>query len=261
MNLLDRLIGWFSPQAGVRREAWRQTLKRAHDYDAGELSRTNPDWRVINQSAEFTDRYSRDLVRARARDLERNSDIMNAIMDAFVRNTVGGGYILQAETGDQELNSQIEMLWKTWCKKRNCDVTGTQSLSQMLRMAVRRKKIDGGILFVKRFTEMGVLPFQLQIFEVDELDSTQIVPKNSENRVIGGIEYDPFHRPVGYWIRQYSMDGIAQIDPILMDANDVIFYFSKRRPSQLREMSDMSQTIPRIRDANEFMTAVSVKQR
>lgn len=54
---------------------------------------------------------------------------------------------------------------------------------------------------------------------------------------------------------------MTTIDPIYLDANDVIFYFSKRRPSQLREMSDMSQTVTRIRDANEFMVAVSVKQR
>ena len=41
----------------------------------------------------------------------------------------------------------------------------------------------------------------------------------------------------------------------------MIFIFSKRRPSQIREMSDIAPTISRIRDANEFMTAVSVKER
>lgn len=41
----------------------------------------------------------------------------------------------------------------------------------------------------------------------------------------------------------------------------MIFYFTKTRPSQIREMSDMAHTITRIRDTNEFMTAVSVKQR
>lgn len=44
-------------------------------------------------------------------------------------------------------------------------------------------------------------------------------------------------------------------------AKDVIFYFTKNRPSQLREISDMAPTIPRIRDINEFMMAVSVKER
>ncbi len=261
MNWLDNLIGWISPRWGAQREAWRQTMEEQRHYDAGDPSRLNAGWRAVNQSAEYTDRYSRDTVRARARDLERNSDMMNAVIGAFVRNTVGGGITLQADTGSQTLNKQIEALWKEWCKKRNCDVTGTQSLSQLLRMAVRRKKVDGGVLFVKRYTHDGILPFQLQAFEVDELDGTQFAPKHPGNRVVSGIEYTPFNKPVGYWLRQYPIDGFLAIDPIYIDAKDVIFYFSKHRPSQLREMSDVSQTVTRIRDINEFMVAVAVKQR
>ena len=261
MNWLDKLIGWIDPRTGAKREAWRQCLDEMRHYDAGGYGRQNANWYALNQSAEYTDRYSRDTVRARARDLERNSDLMSSVVGPFIRNVVGRGLILQAETGNETLNKEIETLWKLWCKKRNCDVTGTQSLNQMLRMAVRRKKIDGGILFVKRYTKSGVIPFKLQIFEVDELDSSQIAPKHQGNRVSGGIEYDRFNAPVGYWLRQYTLDGMSIADPVYVKADDVIFYFSKRRPSQLREMSDMSQTITRIRDANEYMTAVSVKQR
>ena len=261
MSWLDNLIGWLNPEAAAKREAWRQVLEEYKHYDAGNSGRLNANWWATNQSAEYTDRYSRDTVRARARDLERNSDMMNSVIGPFVRNVVGKGLILQAETEDTNLNGEIEALWKVWCKKRNCDVTGTQSLNQMLRMAVRRKKVDGGVLFVKRYTSGGVLPFKLQMFEVDELDATQVTPKNKGNRVVGGIEYNTYNAPVGYWIRQYSLDGLTTVEPVYIRATDVIFYFSKRRPSQLREMSDMSQTITRIRDVNEFMVAVSVKQR
>ena len=261
MGWIDKVIGWFSPEAAFKREAWRQALEEAKSYDAGNYSRVNSHWIATNQSAEYTDRYERDTVRARARDLERNSDLMNAVVGPFVRNVVGKGLVLQAETDNETLNEQIETLWKVWCKKRNCDVTGTQSLNQILRMAVRRKKVDGGILFVKRYTSNGVLPFQLQMFEVDELDGTQVNPKRKGNRVVGGIEYNRWNAPVGYWIKQYTFDGMTMVEPIFIRADDCIFYFSKRRPSQLREMSDMSQTITRIRDTNEFMSAVSMKQR
>ena len=261
MSWLDNAIGWFSPKLGAQRAAWKMYMDELRSYDAGDHSRTNANWRAVNQSAEFTDRYSRDTVRARSRDLERNSDIMNSVISPFVRNVVGKGLILQADTSNAALNGEIEKLWKVWCKKRNCDVTGTQSLDQILRMAVRRKKVDGGILFVKRYTSNGVIPFQLQMFEVDELDASQMVPKHKGNRVVGGIEYNRYNAPVGYWIRQYTLDGMSISDPTYLPAKDVIFYFSKRRPSQLREMSDMSQTVTRIRDANEFMVAVSVKQR
>lgn len=262
MGFLDNILAAFSPETAYKREAYRQAYEALRSgYDAGSYDRINQNWRVSNASAEHTDRYSRDDVRARARDLERNSDIMNSLVGAFKRNVVGGGYHVEVRTEDQELNKQIEKAWKRWCKKQNCDVTGTQSLNQIIRMAVERKKIDGGIIFVKRYTKDGFVPFKLQMIEVDELDTGTVQPKSKGNKVIGGIEYNSFNKPVGYFIRQYDVDGYSMRDPVWVDAKDVIFYFTKKRPSQLREMSDMAPTIPRIRDVNEFMTAVSVKQR
>ncbi len=175
MNWLDGVISFVSPEWGVKREAYRQYLDEIRNYDAGSYGRTNSNWKSTNQSAEMTDRYYRDNVRARCRDLERNSDIMNSVVGAFKRNIIGGGYTLQAKTSDDDINKSIEELWKVWCKKNNCDVTGTQSFNQMIRMAVERKKIDGGIIFLKRYTKDGIIPFQLQAIEVDELDISQMV--------------------------------------------------------------------------------------
>jgi capsid protein len=74
-------------------------MEERRNYDAGWGGRLNANWRTTNQSAELTDRYSRDVVRARARDLERNSDMMNSIISPFVRNVVGKGFTLQVNTG------------------------------------------------------------------------------------------------------------------------------------------------------------------
>ena len=41
----------------------------------------------------------------------------------------------------------------------------------------------------------------------------------------------------------------------------LFFFYTKNRPSQIREISDMTPTMIRIRDVNEFMRAVSVKER
>lgn len=261
MGWLDNVIAFFSPEWGARRAAWRNALDEMRNYDAGNFGRLNSAWRVTNDSAELTDRNSREYVRARARDLERNSDVMNSVIGAYKRNVVGRGFQLQAKTTRATTNKELERLWKRWCKARNCDVTGQQSMNEILRMAVVRKKVDGGILFVKRYTRDGFVPFSLQMVEVDELDNLQVTPRNKDCKVVGGIEYNSYNRPVGYWIKTYQIDGFTISDPVYVKAEDVIFYYTKKRPSQIREMSDMSQTITRIRDVNEFITAVSVKQR
>lgn len=261
MNWIDNIISIVSPRKGYERAVWRQELELTKNYDAGDYGRLNANWRVLNQSAELTDRPYRDNIRARARDLERNSDIMNSITSTFVRNVIGGGYTLQARTNNEELNVQIEYFWKLWCKKKNCDVTGTQSFQQILRMLVKRKKIDGGILVHKVYTKDGLIPFKLQCLEVDELDASVMNAKEKGNKVVDGIEMNAFNKPVGYWIRQYDIDGLTMNLPKYIPAKDMIYVYKKVRPSQVREISDMTQTMPRIRDTNEFMTAVSVKQR
>ncbi len=260
---LDGLISAFSPRKGAERAAYRQALEEMRaNYDVGDYSRLNANWAAPFGSGEMIDRNYRDLIRARARDLERNSDMMNSLISAWVRNVIGGGRKLQSQVEDEELGKQIEKLWEKWCKARNCDVTGTQSLNQILRTAVRRKKVDGGVLFLKRYTSYGVLPFQLQMLEVDELDLSQFQPKHKGNKVVGGIELSPENRPVGYYIRRYSPDGMEILnDPQYVDADDIIFWFSKSRFSQCREMPETTSVMKRIRDANEFINAVSVKER
>ena len=263
MGWLDNAISFIAPSWGYRRAAWRQEIDRLRSYDAGADDRLNAGWRVSNNSAEMTDRYQRDVVRARGRDLERNSDFMKSILRAGKRNVVGAGFQLQAKTDNPALNSEIEQLWADWCKARNCDVTGQQSFVEMCRMATVRKKVDGGIIFLKCYTNTGILPFSLQALEVDELDSMSMSlnPKHSGNRVVGGIEYNAYNRPVGYFIKKYDINGYTSLEPEYIPAKDVIFYWSKERPSQIREMTEVAATMPRIRDISEFMTAVSVKER
>lgn len=261
MNWLENAISFVSPEWGARREAWRKYAQDLRNYDAAGYGNGSINWRAVNQSAELTDRYSRDTVRARTRDLERNSDMMNSVVSAYKRNVFGSGYALRPRTGEEKTDDMIRAAWKRWCKKQNCDVTGTQNFNQILRMCVLRKKVDGGILILKRYTNQGFIPFQIQTLEVDELDNTQIRPHREGNKVVGGIEYNRWNRPMGYWFRQYDLDGSSILNPVYVEAKDVIFYFTKRRPSQIREMSDLSPTVTRIRDTNEFMTAVSVKER
>lgn len=261
MGLIDNIVAVVSPRLACEREAWRQQLEAMRGYDAAGYGRLNAGWRVHNESAEIIDRSSRDVIRARARDLERNSDIAQSVLHAYKRSVVGKGYTLRAKTGDEALNKEIEKAWKRWCKKQNCDVTGEQSFNQMLRMAMDRKKIDGGILFIYRYTRDGIVPFKLQAMEVDELDTTQSTPRYAGNRVVGGVEYNKYRRPVGYWLCQYDIEGWKRMDSVFIAAKDVYFFKTKKRPSQLREISDMAPTVTRVRDINEFITAVSIKER
>lgn len=266
LNWLDRAISVFSPAWAYRRVAWRNALRSF--YDSGGTDRLNSGWTTVNATAEQTNQGQRDIIRARARDLERNADFAESIINSFERNVVGTGIRVQAKVvdidgnEDDKLNQQIEDLWEEWCRARNCDVTGQQSFIEMQQMAVRRLIVDGGIIFVKAYTNTGPVPFSLQAREVDDLDtSLNSLPGANGNRIVGGVELDKYNRPVAYWLKQYTPDGFWNGKSERIPEQRVIFLWRKTRPTQIREVSPMAKTLPRVRDTNEFIEAVSVKER
>lgn len=259
MNVLDRAIAWFSPEAAYRRIGYRKAVDSMRNYDAAADDHLNAGWRTVNSKAEVTDGMYRDTIRSRSRDLERNSDILESVILAFERNVVGGGFKLQAKTDNEDLNKQIEELFKLWSRPKNCDVTQQQSFNEILQMIVRRKKVDGGIIVVMRYIDDGIVPLSLQIYEVDDLDS--MIQSSSGKRIVNGIEYNEYNRPIAYYLKQYDAYGNYIGTSERVEARHVLFLFQKKRPSQLREMSELATTLPRVRDMNQFMEAVSVKER
>ncbi|MFY0521012.1 phage portal protein [Lysinibacillus sp. UGB7] len=260
MNLFEKTIAIASPRLAYERYMWRMSVKGLEkSYDAGNDGRLNAGWRVVNSSAESTDKMYRDTMRARSRDLERNSDILESILLAFERNVVGTGFKLQAKTHDEQLNVQIEALFKEWARPKYCDITKQQSFAELCQMIARRKRVDGAVVIVKRYNANGYIPLVLQVFEVDELDT--MMPASSGKRIVGGIEYDEFNCPVAYYIKKYDIYGLYTGNSERINANDVMFLYKKKRPSQIREITELSTTLPRVRDTNQFMEAVSVKER
>lgn len=264
LNFIDRTIGVFSPKAAYNREQWRNALRH---YDSGSMQRPNTGWTPVNATAEQTDKMQRDIIRARSRDLERNSDMAESIINSFERNIIGTGMKLQAKViksndeEDEKLNNEIEELWEEWCKPHNVDITGQQNFKEMQRMAVRRLQVDGGIIFIKVYTSDGLLPFKLQVREVDDLDNLKNSFAGEKKRIVGGIELDEYNKPIAYYLKKYTPDGFYLGESERIPAKRVIFLWDKKRPTQVREISPMARTIQRVKDVDEFTEAVSVKER
>lgn len=88
MGWIDNVTAAVSPRRAYERELWRQGLDGLRGYDAASYGRVNAERRVHNESAETTDRHSRGVIRARARDLERNSNIMRFVFVAITDSSI-----------------------------------------------------------------------------------------------------------------------------------------------------------------------------
>lgn len=260
MNYLDKLIEFISPQRAFRRQQYRSALDAKRNYDAGRLDRLGGGWTTINATAEQTDVRYRDRLRARARDLERNNDIVEAIVAGIVRNSVGGGFKLQARTSDEDLNVQIEKLWRRWSKARNCDITGQSSFAEMLSLILRREIYDGEVLVVKVYDRSANIPFKLQLREADDLD-TSLTQAPNGNYIQGGVELNAYSKPVAYWFYDRKPDGFMTHQSIRVEAQRVMHLFGKTRPTQVRGISQLARSMDRMRDTNEYLEAERVKAR
>lgn len=256
-NILDKLIGWFNPRAAYERMQWRA------GYQAGAPHRSHEGWLPMGGNAEAVNQLSRELICRKARDLERNSDLANAIIGAFERNVIGSGFIVQADTGNEALNNQMEALFADWCKPRNCDITGQQSFVEICAMAVRRMQVDGGILFVKSYGGNKRFPFQLQPREVTDLDDSRILlnVKQAGRYVVNGVEVDYYGKPTAYYIKQHTPDGLWLAESKRLPARQVIPLWPKHLPTQIREMSPMAMAIGRLADAEDYIDTLSLKEK
>lgn len=260
---IDSAISLFFPKWGFERKQARALLRMSGSYDNLPTWRGSADWMPTDGKAESLNSMDRDLARAKARHLERNSEIVNSILNALSRNVVGNGFNLQVRTDNEDWNAALEELWGEWSRPGNCDVTGRYSFSQLLSMVVRRKFVDGAALVVKNIVanDPQNLPYKLQLLEVDELKGPMTMQSPQGNAIVGGIEVDAQNKPLAYWLRRYNFETMLEEEPKRYEANRVFFLAEHSRPSEVREITPLVRTIGEIRDLDEFFDAVAFKQK
>lgn len=244
MSLIDRMIGLFSPRAACARLYYKEALR---NYDAGRLDRYGGWVPPQNQLPEETDAPFRSLIRARARDLERNNDVTLGIIGSLQRNVVGSG--IYPQSTNEGIKARVAELWGEWIDKKHCDVTGCSTFYELQKMFVRRKYVDGEVFCLFAAGGDGAVPLQLQMVEPDLLDESSVRYVDGINHLHSGVEVDDFMRPVAYHFR---------LDPLLFEtirvpADRVIHSFTKSRTLQVRGMSGLTAPMERVRDIGEYI--------
>ena len=253
MNALDKLIVYFSPKRGYQRMAYRSELER--NYTAARTDRFGK-WYPRNQPAELTDAPYRNLIKARARDLERNNGIVQGAVGVILRNVVGLGIKPQAVCVDEqgkelwEINDKIEEFWAEWINKENCDASRGQKFYQMQQMFLRRMIVDGDMLTIMGYNPNihAEFPLVLQLIESDLL--AEDIIENKGRYVYGGVEVNDYMAPAAYHFRfdPKEMGNVQRIE-----ASRVIHGFIKTRAPQTRGISALTGIMENVRDCGEFI--------
>lgn len=260
-TVLDRIVGYLSPRSGLKRAVASRALEKIRAYEGAS---TKDGWlpRRMHASANADHRADAAMLRARARSLVQNNPYARKALDSLVANIIGEGITPESRAKKDATRIKIDSLWQRWQKE--CDADGRSDFHGLCALAYRAMEQDGEVLLRlrPRLAQDGLsVPLQLQLLEIDYLDSTKN-GSNGEggNIIVSGIEYDAIGRPAAYWLRPGHPGDILTVADYKtasarVSADKIIHLYAPERPGQSRGVSRFAAVIARLRDLAIFEDA------
>jgi lambda family phage portal protein len=180
-------------------------------YESARNTRRNSGWTTTPSTADSELSTSLTQLRARSRQLIRDSSYAKRARLIVVNNVIGNGINLQAQvktTRDslaQSVNDAIEDAWCEWSEKANCHTGGRLSFSNFER-ALMGQVFEAGEVFVRKHLQpfgRSNIPFALELIEAERLVDDRVVGTinpQTGNEIRMGVEIDSFFRPVAYFL-------------------------------------------------------------
>lgn len=260
LNAVDRVIEYFSPHTAARRWLARDALIQVRAYDAAKQTRSTANWRAGNGSASEEMLGGMDRIRARARDCIRNNPYAKRASDVLVSNLVGTGIVIEPALKEEAAE------WANWIDY--CDAAGEHDGYGLQALAARHWKEDGEVLirFRVRDPRDGYrVPLQIQVLEIDHLDTSKTGPASNGNMVIAGVEFNLIGKRVAYWLFPNHPGEVyyapKNLQSVRVDAGLVLHLYTKRRASQVRSVSEFATALLRYRDLDDYQDAVRIKKK
>jgi lambda family phage portal protein len=184
-------------------------------FQAAKATRQNRGWTSHPQGTNWILRCDSAALRARARDMAKNSPHFRKFLVMAKSNIVGHkGIQLQcdavfstSERPHTTLNSRIENAFWQWGKRETCTESGKLSWVEAQQLAVETLIRDGEVLIEHIMDAENPFGYALRFWNVDWLDETHNEILKGGNRIIMGVEIDRRDRPVAYWLTEPASEN------------------------------------------------------
>lgn len=274
-NILDRMVAWVSPSAGLARWHARTVLTAAEGssgYRGGRMDRRPlRNWRPTGGSADTDTLADLPDLRARTRDLTRFSPIATGAIGTTTIGVIGDGLQLQASIDHEalgltaeradEMEREQEREWWAFC--RRCDFTRVQSFDELQVMAYRAIKESGDVVMIRRYRQDpgDLYGTKLQVLEADRLSNPNRGPDT--DRLSGGVETDADGVPVAYHISSAHPGALRvakmEWERVPARADDgtplVLHLFERTRPELTRGIPLLAPVIEHLKQITDYSDA------
>lgn len=262
MNTLDKVIGWISPIAGIKRARARLAMDAARRYEGAASGRRVDSWQAQGLSANGEIALALPKLRDRHRDLVRNNPWASRAVQAIVSNTVSYG-ITAKVNGKPKLIST----YKAWAESKACDASGQHNIYGLQGLIMRTVVESGECLVRRRWRRPSdglPVPMQLQIMEPDYLDHTRTEILQGGGWIVQGKQYSPFGKLEGYWLyKSHPGDPITtSADVGFVPVSEIAHIYRQDRGSdQVRGVPWGTSVMITLRDLDDYEDAYLFRQK
>lgn len=278
-NLLDRAIGYVSPEAALRRMHARTTMTSAL---AGSYGSTSPSsnirhYRPAARSAIADQSGALSDMRAQSRDLARKTPIAVGAINTNVDRVVGTGLALSAQphigvlgwTAEEAdtWKKHVQAEYAMWADSKDCDLTGQQNFDELTGL-VLRAALESGDAFsmlpdAPFATRMQPYRLRVQVLEADRVGN----PKGASDTdaVAGGVRMDENGKPLAYHVYRRHPGSLEffrnRFEGDWVDAvgstgrRRILHHFERLRPEQPRGIPYLAPVIECIKQISTYTDA------
>lgn len=241
---------------------------KKRSFDSAAQNRVNSFWAQSQLTSNAEVLKSLQTLRARSRDLFRNSDYAKKFQRLLRQNVIGpAGIVMQNKARessgalDAYANTAIQAAWNLFVKKENFDVSGRLSKINAEKLVITTVAIDGES-FVRKVANFpnSVSKFAIQFIDADRIP---LHLNDAHQQIFAGIKFDEWGRPLGYYVSK------RQENPLLVNpaslasfqdcdyvpAAEMLHLFVHDFPGQLRGVPWAHTALLRLGQLGEFEKA------
>ena len=267
MNIVDKAIAYFNPEAGVKRIYQRSYFDKMskRSFEAGGFGRRTKSMKGARTSGPNTDiGVSMVTLRNRSRHFVQNNGWAKRAVGVIKRKTVGQGIRPAPSIGTKNQLAKAKKLWADWAGSTDCDFTGQMTFYGMQQLIMGEIAEAGDCIIVRRRVADSKLPIQLQVLEGDYIDHQRNgVNENGYARL--GVQFDKTGRKTGYWIytQHPSEEAISWtgFTSEFIPKEDVILAYEVLRAGQVRGIPHGVSCFIKMSDFSDYEDAQLMRQK
>lgn len=228
-------------------------------------------WRPLGGSADAETLLELPDLRARSRDLVRNTPLATGAVSTVVTNVVGSGLQLQASIDHERLGIDAEKAdamereqereWRLFCT--TCDFTRVQQFDELQELIFRSALESGDVFVFRRFRKDAgdVYGTKLQVIEADRVSNPDRA--GDTDLIAGGVEINADGVHVAYHVSDRHPGAprasALKWERVAASSGDglrtALHLFDRIRPELTRGVPYLSPVIEHLKQLGDYADA------